>query len=202
MPGISDTLIGNMALSHVGNSATIESLTELSVEAAAVNQWYDWSRVQALAAFDWSFARRRQVLASLDIGLADGAWAYRYQYPATCVPDGFRKIWNPAGLDADPVPYVVEVSDTAEVRTILTNMDSATGVFTYDLMTTSLFSAHFVDVLSHLIATRIALSLTGKKSIQTQQLNEYKSALLTAPAHNANEQSEAPPREAEWIRER
>ncbi len=201
---VSKVQIGNFALAHVGTRSTIESFTENSTEAPLVALWYDYCRVEALEAFDWSFARRRLVLATIAIGIAEDRWTYRYQYPSDCV--AFRKI---AGEDttrsddaADPFPYAIEMTDDQSAKSILTDVESAVGVYTFDQEITSFFSAHFVNTLSRLLAHRIAPSLTGKQSIIDGQWQEYQSMLRTAPAHNANEQMEPPPRDAEWIRGR
>lgn len=197
---ISEVRIGNFALAHIGTRSTIESLTEASAEAPVINLWYDYCRLEVLEAFDWTFARRRLTLSSLSLGLADGVWAYRYQYPSDCV--AFRKIQNPLGDDVDAVPYTLEMNDDQTAKTILTNLDDAVGVYTFDQAITTFFSSHFVNTFSRLLAHRIAISLTAKKSIEKKQWEEYQSMLLTAPAHNANEEVAAPPREAEWIRGR
>ena len=201
---ISKVQIGNFALSHVGTRSTIESFTENSTEAPVINLWYDYSRLEVLEAFDWSFARRRLVLATLVLGIAEDAWSFRYQYPADCV--AFRAI---AGADAsnvdltvDTFPYTIEMSDDQSVKTILTDVEDAVGIYTFDQEVTTFFSSHFVNTLSRLLAHRIAMELTGKKSIEQKQWNTYQSMLLTAPAHNVNEQVDAPPREAEHIRRR
>ena len=62
MPVIGEVTIARMALSHIGASS-IESLSEDSAEAKEANTWYAVSRQTALEAFNWNFARKRQLLA-------------------------------------------------------------------------------------------------------------------------------------------
>ena len=200
MADISSVRIANMALSNVGAASTIESFDEASTEAKQCKLWYDYSRLQALEAFDWSFARKRLVLAAHSDDPPEARWIYRYQYPADCV--AARYIENPLGVDADKVPYQVETSDDNGSKTILTNVSDAALVYTFDLQSPALFSAHFVETLSHLLASHIAFTLTGKRTIKGDMIQTYRSLLRAAPAQNANEQSETKPREADWIRGR
>lgn len=204
MATISKVKIANMALSHIGANSSIESFDEESAEAGQIKLWYDYCRIQALEAFDWTFARKRQVLALLEViesgDPLEHEWAFRYQYPADCLTA--RRISNPLGFDADAVPYSIETSEANDVKTILTNMEDAVLVYTFDLDQTSLFSSHFVDCLAALIAHRIAFSLTGKRQMAADMLDLYRGLIRVAPAHNANEEVSKPPREADWIRAR
>lgn len=198
MPTISQVQIANMALSNVGAKSNIESLTELSAEAKACKLWYDYSLQKALEAFDWSFARRRKNMA-LDSQDPPDQWSYRYQYPPDCV--AFRRIWNPLGDDADAVPFSIETNDN-DVRTIVTDQESAVGIFTFYATNTSIYTALFVEALAYQLAHRIALKLTGKRAIMADMLNLFNGSIKNAEAQNANEEVVKPERDAEWIRGR
>ena len=203
---ISAVKIGNMALSHIGDDSTIESLTEDSAQAAQINLWYDYARVQVLEAFDWSFARKRQILAPLET-ISDDAtdpayyeWVYRYQYPSDCVV--MRKISNPNGWADDAIPFEIETAEDNQTRTIFTNMEDAIGVYTFDADEPTLYSAHFIDTLSALLAHRVAFSLTGSRQVALDMMQLFQGMIRAAPAQNANEQMSPPPRDAEWVRGR
>ena len=200
MATISSVKIANMALSHVGAKSSIESFTENSAEARQVNLWYDYSRLQALEAFNWNFARKRITLAVHSEAAPTDIWAYRYQYPADCIL--VREIANPAGKLADAVPFDIEVDATGNEKTILTDVQDAKLVYTFDVTAPSLFSAFFVEVLSHLLAYHITFSITGDLKLKAAQLQIYMALMNKAPAHNANEAMGAAPREAPWIRGR
>jgi hypothetical protein len=60
---LSSIQIANLAISKVGDSSTIETFTENTAESKESNLWFDFSRQQALAAFNWSFARKRLTLS-------------------------------------------------------------------------------------------------------------------------------------------
>lgn len=200
MSVVSDTLIANMALDNVGAKSVIASIGENSPEAKACKLWYDMSRRQALEAYNWSFARRKLTLASHSDPAPEPRWNFRYQYPVDCVKA--RLIENPLGEDADAIPFDLELSDDASVKTIVTNQDDAVLIYTADITQTSLFSMFFVDTLSSLLAARIAIKLTGKRTLKGDMIQQYNALLRIAPAHDANEAVGKKPREAEHIRAR
>jgi len=196
---ISDVRIANMALSNVGAKSNIEAIGENSPEGTQTELWYDYSRLQTLAAFDWSFARKRQTLALHGDAAPAAVWTYRYQYPSDCVV--MRLMENPLGKQADAVPFEIEISDDG-TKSILTDLEDAVGIYTFDLTTTSLFSPHFVEALSHMLGAHISYAITGKREVKGDMISIFNALIVEAPAHNANEEQRPPPRDAEWIRAR
>ncbi|KKK98232.1 hypothetical protein LCGC14_2644810 [marine sediment metagenome] len=206
-PQISETRIANMALSHVGTKSHIESLSEASPEAKECSLWYDFSRLQILAAYDWSFARLRTQLAlhsdtiptTSNTPLA-GVWGFRYQYPANCL--AVRKIQNPNAPPDDALPFEIELSLDGHEKTILTNEEDAVCVYTFDQKSVNLYSGAFVSTFSHLLAAHIAYALTGKNTIVQRELQIYSNLLIGAGSIDANEGVSPPPRDTDWIRAR
>lgn len=192
--------ICNLALSNIGHNSSIESLTEGSPEADECNLWYDESRLEALEAYDWNFARKRLTLALSGDDAPSGVWIYRYQYPSDAVI--IRKLQNPAGETADVVPYSIELNDDATAKTVLTNLSEAVAVYTRDLEAPSLFAPYSIKMLAASLASNIAFALTGKLAMAKAMTELFTTLSLAAPAFNANEDKETPPREAEWIRGR
>lgn len=200
MFSVSDTFIANAALEQIGAKSGIQSLTENSPEARACNFWFDFCRVHVLEAYNWGFARKRLALAASSDDPPEGIWSYRYQYPVDCVKA--REIENSLGPTADAIPFEIEQTSDGSAKTIVTNQEEATLIYTRNVEETSLFSAHFIDTLAAQLASRIALKLTGKRTIRDDMLKLYSQLLLAAPAHDANETVKDKPREAEWIRAR
>ena len=131
MAVLSKVDIGNLALSNVGEQSVIESFEEETTPARQVALWYDRMRRQALEYHNWSFARKRQMLASHPDPIPlNERWHFRYVYPADCLK--FREIENPLGPDADAIPFTIESSDNGLEKTILTNVEEATGIYTFD----------------------------------------------------------------------
>ena len=207
MVTISDTRIGNLALSHVGAEHDIESLEEQSPEAAEVALWYDFARQQALEAFDWSFARKRVVLTlhgdtistTTNQPLA-GVWGFRYKYPNDCVIA--RKIQHPNAPPDDALPFEIELSLNGAEKTILTNMENAVLVYTFDQEATKLFTPGFVLAFSYALASHIAWALTAKITLKKEMERQFGLAIGHAAANMLNERVEPPPRDADWIRVR
>ncbi len=200
MLSVSDTFIANAALEQIGAKSGIQNLNENSVEAKACKFWYDFCRVHVLEAYNWGFARKRLSLASSSDDPPEGIWGYRYQYPVDCVKA--REIENPLGDTYDAIPFEIEQTSDGTAKTILTDADEAILIYTRDVQQTSLFPAHFIDTLAAQLASRIALKLTGKRTIRDDMQKLYASLLSVAPAHDANEAVKDKPREAEWNRAR
>ena len=207
MAEISDTLIANMALTHLGAENDIESLEEETVEAKTMNTWYDFSLQQALEAFDWSFARRRIVLTlhadtistTSNQPLA-GVWGFRYKYPADCIV--LRKIQHPNAPPDNALPYEIELSLDGTEKTIVTNVEQAVAVYTFVQTAENLYTPGFVLALSLALAANVAFALTGKLSLKKAITNDFVQAINIAAANMLNEEVEKPPRDADWIRDR
>lgn len=197
---ISEVRISNMALSRIGADSSIESMTESSAEARECDLWYFFSLKQALAAHDWTFARKRLTLTTHSEDPPSGVWAYRYQYPSDCI--AFRKIQNPAGEAADPIPYELEMDAGEDNLSILTDLDDAIGVYTFEQTNVNTFSEHFVMMMALALATNIAYALTSKRELEEQMAFRFAQMAAAAPASNANEEQRAAPRDADTIRGR
>lgn len=202
MATVSAVRIGNLALSKIGARSRIESLDEQSPEAQEIKLWYDFAREEVLKAYNWSFARKRIALAAHAEDPPTDEWAYRYQYPSDCIV--CRRIVNPLGRRAKPVPFHVEtgVDSGARQKTILTNMANAKLLYTYDVTDTTQFSQFFIQTLATLIAHYIAYPLTGKETIQERMLKTFQGMIEGAPIHDANEEVEEPEKDASWIQAR
>ncbi len=207
MPEISDVIIANMALTHIGAENDIEGLDEQTVEAKAINTWYDYSLQQALEAFDWNFARRRIVLnlhadvisTTTEQPLA-GVWGFRYSYPPDCVT--MRKLQHPNGPPDNAHPYEIELSLDGTEKTIVTNVEKAVAVYTFVQTAANLYTPGFVLGLSFALAANVAFTLTGKLSVKKAMRNDFITAINIGAANMLNETVEKPPRDADWIRDR
>ena len=218
MPSISDTRIANMALGHVGTRSNIESLAdEVSTEANACRLWYDYSRVQTLEAFDWNFARVRAVLTTHGEDPPDGVWGFRYVYPGDCV--SARKLENPTGTVAgqtgvwvsnfstpairgDAIAFEIELNSAGTQKTILTDLSDATLVYTFEQKSMNLWSPLGIEALALALASHIAFTLTGKIKLSQNLALTFQYMMLLAPANNANEMVDKPPRDSDWVRGR
>lgn len=161
--------------------------------------WFDPCRKEVLTRFDWSFARKRLALAEHSEDPPEGVWDFRYQYPSDCIE--FRRLRNPSGEQADPVPFQEETASDGS-RSIITNLEQATGLYTFDCTNVSNFSAGFVMALSHNLAWRTAFTITKKQSITDKQGQIYEGLFRRGASQNANAQASEAPRGAVWVRGR
>ena len=88
----SEVAICNLSLSHLGDSATVASISppEGSAQAEHCERWYPMARDTLLQMHDWGFATKRATLAALATVPSD--WGYAYALP----PD-FIKLIGPPG---------------------------------------------------------------------------------------------------------
>lgn len=197
--GIDKVTICNMALSNVSSQSTIESIDEASVEARVCKLWYNTARYSTLEAYNWSFARKSGVLTAHEVAAPSNRWQYRYQWPADCVMP--RLIENPAGIDADAVPFEVEDAGD-DTSSIVTDQDQATLLYTHNLETTSRFSTHFVLMHSVKLGTLINFEITGKTSVYDRLTRRFASLTIEAPATDASGRVPRKERPPKWIEDR
>lgn len=191
----SETQIGNMALSHLGK-ALIESFDQKGEEARLCKLWYHPSRLATLEDYDWSFARKRLALSEHNED-PPADWAYRYTMPGDVAV--FRYVWNPLGLTPPATPFRLEIAADG-TQTILSNIANAIGVYTMDQRSTSTFTSRFAVCVSHLMASNMAVKMTGKQFLKKAQFEEYRLALALASANDANTGIQEAPRDADHIR--
>lgn len=189
--------IGNMALANIGNSHPIEDFfpNDRSTEAFQITLWYDHSREEALESHNWNFARKRAALSEHATEPPSGQWTFRYVYPSDCIK--IRKIVNPVGRDADRSPFQIEIVDGE--KTILTDVEAASAVYTFDQTQVTLYSPKFINALSYLLAHYIAAPLVGDQDVKARMLETFTRTVRSATGSNAQEGGEDDPREAEWI---
>ncbi len=192
---ISSVQIANLALSETGTDSTIESLTENSAEANVINLWFEHARKIVLSGFNWSFARKRVLLAT-HTDSPSSEWGYRYVYPSDCLK--VRFIENPAGQTADPVPFTIEQANNG-TRSILTNEGTATVIYTEDISNTALYTPFFIETFAIELAGYICFALTGKLRLSNFLKDRAKQMMGFAAVIDNTEKQETAPRDASCI---
>lgn len=150
----SEVDIANLALSHLGDSATVASLDppEGSAQAEHCARFYPIARNSLLELHNWKFATRRATLAQLAVD--SGPWAYAYALPADALkllavlPDGAEAV-------AESEDYEQEVVETG-ASAILTNCELATLRYIALVTDTTKFSPLFELALSWQLASFLA----------------------------------------------
>lgn len=171
----SEVDIANLALAHLGDSATIASLypAEGSAQAEHCARYYPIARNALLEMHSWSFATKRAVLAQVENIWPE--WAYAYQCPANTTqilavmsptaPDDYSAPFQspfaiPGTVNTSigiyqPQPFSLEV-DADGNQIILTNVPNAVVRYTELVTDPTRFSPLFVTALSWFLASMLA----------------------------------------------
>jgi hypothetical protein len=196
----SSTSIANLALSHLGISKTIASLTERSQEALAINAFYDTAVEELQREFPWPFNTRFGVLSLVEED-PTSEWSYSYRYPSTAI--FFRRIF---GLRVDSrqseVKYRIASDDTGKL--ILTDEEEPEGEWSVLVTEAGKFTADFALALSFRLAAYAAPRLTAGDPFKmgNRSLELYMLSIEKAQGTAAKEEKTEEIVESEFIRER
>jgi len=174
--------IANLALSHLGDTATVASLDppEGSAQAEHCATFYPISRDSLLEMHTWSFALRRIALAQ--VANPWDQWQYAYTIPSDCMTaisilsseatadyNGSFNVFGQFSSDFPscgisnavnstaytPQPFTVE-TDAAGAKVLYTNQESALLRYKAQVTDTNLFSQLFIMTLSWHLASMLA----------------------------------------------
>lgn len=175
----SEVDICNIALAHLGDSATVASINppEGSAQSEHCARFYPVARDTLLEMHAWSFATRRSALALLDVAISQ--WKYIYAMPTNVVnviavipPDSVNDYSAPAYYSTDqygynapqinpaaayytPQDYSIETLSTG-AQVICTNQENAVLRYTQRVTDTTQFSPLFNMSLTWLLASMLA----------------------------------------------
>jgi hypothetical protein len=199
----SEVEICNLALSHLGDEATVASLDppEGSAQAEHCARFYPVARNALLEMHTWNFSTRRIVLAELD---ADTwSWDFGYAYPAECLKI-ISILPYESTSDDETQPFDTESTSTGD-QIILTDTEAATCRYTALVTDTTRFSPLFVEALSRLLASYLAGPIikgdSGRKASQ-EQLQIFNQVFARASTSNANQRKVSPEHKPAWIKDR
>ena len=184
--------ICNRALSNIGNSRSINSLTEASKEAGNVRCTLRPADDAVLSDFDWNFATKRVALADTNNPPPD--WEYAYQYPSDCLRiteimlPGVR---NPTA--AMRVQYEVGADTNGTGKVDLHRPARAWLKACLCVSDVNMFDAILWRRWHRRLAAAINMALTGNADLGTFALNMYNRVILSAGSHSQNESQEPQP---------
>jgi hypothetical protein len=191
---VQDT-IANMALTHLGVAATINSLnTDQSQEAKIMKLWYPIALEEILGDSRWDFATRYEPLSLIEENPTN-EWKYSYRYPSNAV--FIRRLLRDTGYignyayryttgDHD-IEFVVLGDDTS--RIIYTDQENAVIEFTKKIETMGTVPMKFKIALSYLLAFYAApkLSKSDSGKLADSMYAKYKLKVGEAQALNFNQ---------------
>lgn len=170
----SEVEICNLALAHLGDSATVASISppEGSAQAENCARWYPIARDSLLELHDWGFATKRAALAQMANPWTQ--WQYAYAKPADALkilailandaPNDYSEAYplsGSSGLSTDqrgvytPQPFVTETDETGS-EIIFTNQVTAIARYTRMVTDTAKFSPLFRDTLGWYLSSYLA----------------------------------------------
>lgn len=210
---LSPIVIANRALAQIRAGATIASLTENSIEANACGQFYEVARDTAMTAYRWAFARRYTAIGVLPVA-PPTRFQFAYRYPVDCLEAislrPMRDATNPlvSGLGADDrcfsggryataemrevTGWPFDVASDDEGQVLLTNAEQAVLEYTARVVDPNQWSVPFQQIVVFLLASYIAIPITGKQELATANVNFYKDALEGAKLHSLGQGNEDP----------
>lgn len=201
---LSSVGICNLALSRIGISATISSLTDTnSQEAVSCNAIYATMIDAVLRDFAWPFADAYAELGLVhDSSEDDVAWAnrwlYAYRYPSDCI----RALTIEVGDRTSTTRVPFELSNDASGRLILTDQDDAVLRYTKRFTDPAHFDPSFASALAWRLAMELAPPLSRSSGMIERAENGYLASIRQAQVNAVNEiQADAPP-DAPWIQAR
>lgn len=173
----SEVTISNMALSHVGATAKITSISppDGSVLSGHCADFYSHSRKEMLELGSWKFALKRAALAEIATNPSE-YWAYAYALPSKCLSP--RRI-----LQAGSKPDADSADFTVEGEVLFANQEEAELLYIEDVTDTTKFPAEFVTALSYLLASYIVGPIV--KGVTAIKLSRDLRALATLAAQQA-----------------
>lgn len=179
--------ICNLALGHLGDEATVSSISppEGSAQAEHCARFYPVARDVALVAHAWNFATRRIALAAVTNTV--DSWAFAY-----AVPTGYLAILSvlkPESTDDTDIQDFVIESTGAGDEILYTNVDLAVARYIVRVVDTAKFSPLFVSATSWLLASYLAGPIMkGKTGLAAKRscLDAYAAELGKAAMLNAN----------------
>lgn len=219
--------IVNLALSHLGDGATVSSIDppEGSAQAEHAARFYGPALASLLELHPWSFATTRAALAA--VGNPASTYAYAYALPsdalnllAILAPDAKDDFSSPAQTIANvydnpyartiigggytPVDYSTEINGDGQ-EILLTNQPGAVLRYTRYITDTAKFTPLFVTTLSWRLAADLAGPVlkgqTGAAAAKTcMQTMDY--WLAKAKDSDASQRQSHPRQQVGWINAR
>jgi len=152
----SEVSVCNLALSHLGDEATVSSIDppEGSEQAERCAMFYPIARNTVLESHAWGCATTRKPLVELSGVEPPDSWAYAYAYPNGCLRP-LVLLMPGASDDDDGKDFVVEETEDG-TRVIYTNVEDADLRYIFLQDDTTRYSALMVNAIARLLASYLA----------------------------------------------
>lgn len=173
----------NNALNYLGQQS-IQSVDEQNDRARKCKQFYDVARRELLRKQDWGFAQEEIILDKLPTeNYLERKFVYAYPTNALFI----KKIFSKESIRLRRnFEYRVATLDGQKV--ICSNEREPRAIITKDVQDTTLFDVAFKEALSYLLATKVAMALTGDAEIYKLAMQQFQLAINDATLVNKQEE--------------
>lgn len=195
---LTEVNICNIALSHLGDMATVASIDppEGSAQAEHCANFYPIARNSMLSFYDWAFARRRVELTAVQ--QSSLRWKYSYAKPVDML--NLIEVVCPR---ARRIEFAVESDGNNQY--VLTNEPHSIAIYTAEIKDPTRFPPLFVEALTWQLSSMLAGPLIksdvgaaeAKRCAESAQLY-----LQRATFNDANQNRFHIHHETEWLRGR
>lgn len=163
--------ICNLALAHLGDEATVASISppESSPQAEHCARYYPIARQAILELHSWGFATRRTELAEL-VDTPSSGWMFTYGLPSQCLKP--LAILPFESIDTDDTQDFAIETLANGVKVLYSNTENAVLIYTVDVTDPTKFTPLFVTALARLLASYLAGPLIkGTEGMKVAQLH-------------------------------
>jgi hypothetical protein len=192
----SEVDICNLALSHLGDEASVSAITppDGTAQAAHCKRFYPIARDMLLEMHPWTFATKRSALSEAT-NEAEDDWAYAYALPNLCIrplssylPGTPARYFGNETTDAGSHPFIVEAAEDGSAI-LYTNVETATLRYIARVTDTSKFTSGFVVLLARLLAVYLAGPIIKGRdgmAVSKEQMRLFTAEFGMAASRDAN----------------
>lgn len=213
---VSDVAICNMALNHIGSTRTLNDLaTDRGKEAETCRRFFNHSLELLLtnAHIKWGFSVQRRTLTQLEGEERPRDWLYVYVYPSDCLRAldfiyesyyghiyySFTTVHSNYSQNGT-LPYEIGKSRDGKHKVIFTDYTEVDLKYISATKNgASFYTPGFVDCLTYLLASKIAIPLTQKKALRDDNFLAFEKSLDVARVADALEEEEYEQQNSEFI---
>jgi len=192
---LSEVDICNLALSE-SFCSEIQSLTAQSREAETCNRFYYQCRDIMLSGYDWKFNQVRRSLA-LSSQEVPNDWAYAYEVPSDCLKD--VGIFQSNRKPVFEIPYVIESKNSVDEKVLYTDEVEAILIYRKKITVTNMFSPMFIEALSHLLGSKIAMALKQDINLANIRMTNFWQTISRATSLESSLQGKSKETDTELV---
>lgn len=175
--------IYNIALIHLGLSATIQTINQADAATTTFNTFYEIAKNQVLQDFDWNFASTLRDLTPTGNKPENPKYLYEYDYPNDCL--AAREIFDTSKSENT---YKFDIGTISNGQKVLyANVSPAKLRYTRNVEKESFFTSDFVLALGAYLGGLCGKAITGSSSKANDCFQLYQMCINKAKKINATE---------------